>query len=99
MVIYVHKYNHLKTKYVQYKTCVFFDYVLRSLRRPRKNCEKAYQKNANSPATSQFFNSVWSNFNCLPKNILANGLLIKHVKYSRLPQLLGKNNFVLLQGT
>ena len=61
-VSYVDKDHPLKTKYVRNHTVPFFDDELKTMKKSRKNFEKAYRKNGNSQDKSRFINSVLEYF-------------------------------------
>ena len=101
-ISYVDKNHPLKTKYVRNRTCPFFDDELRTMKRSRRKFEKAYRKNGNSQAKSQFLNSVLEYFKLFAeKKSEYLGKCVacetKRVRNSMLQQLLGKNNVVLPQ--
>ena len=94
-VSYVDKNHPLKTKHVRNHTCPFFDNELRTMKRSRRNFEKAYRKNGNSQDKSRFINSVLEYFELftkkeseyLDKCVASEN---KRVRYSMLQQLLAK---------
>ena len=78
-----------------------FDDELKTMKRLRRKCEKAYRKIGNSQAKSRFLNSVLEYFQLFTKKSEYLGRCVASenecVKYSMLQLLLGKNNVVLPQ--